>query len=125
MTLELYLTDEVDDWLDALAASDRDSYRQVVAAIEVLADAGPSLGRPLVDKVKHSHLHNLKELRPGSGGTSEVRVLFMFDPWRSAILLVAGDKAGNWSGWYRTAIPQAELLYEEYLHQRRTEEGDN
>ena len=67
----------------------------------------------------------LKELRPGSGGTSEVRVLFMFDPWRSAILLVAGDKAGNWSGWYRTAIPQAELLYEEYLHQRRTEEGDN
>lgn len=115
----------MDNWLDALAASDRDTYRQIVAAIEVLADVGPSLGRPLVDKVKHSRLHHLKELRPGSGGTSEVRVLFVFDPWRSAILLVPGDKAGNWSGWYRKAIPQAERLYDEYPRQRRTEEGDN
>jgi hypothetical protein len=26
-------------------------------------------------------------------------VLFCFDPWRSAILLVAGDKAGRWNRW--------------------------
>jgi hypothetical protein len=28
------------------------------------------------------------------------------------ILLVAGDEASNWSGWYRHAIPRAEQLYE-------------
>ena len=51
-----------------------------------------------------------------------MRVLFVFDPWRSAILLVAGDKASNWSGWYRHAIPQAEQLYETYLKERAAEQ---
>ncbi len=123
MAWDLFLTDEVDQWLDDLATSDRTSYELVVAAIEVLADVGPNLGRPLVDRIKGSRLHNLKELRPGSAGSSEVRVLFTFDPWRSAILLVAGDKAGNWSNWYRLAIPQAEALYEAYLRDRSAEEG--
>jgi hypothetical protein len=45
------------------------------------------------------------------------------DPWRSAILLVAGDKAGNWRGWYRTAIPLAEDRYETYLKERAEEDG--
>ncbi len=124
MAWELYLTDEVDAWLDQLAASDRESYELVVAGIEVLAGVGPNLGRPLVDRIKGSRLHNLKELRPGSSGGTELRILFTFDPWRSAILLVAGDKAGNWSAWYRRAIPLAERLYEKYLQDRGTEEGE-
>lgn len=122
MPWEVYLTDEVNEWLDGLAATDEGSYRQVVYAIEALAEAGPNLGRPLVDRIKGSTVHNRKELRPGSAGATEVRVLFVFDPWRSAILLVAGDKAGNWSGWYRQAIPRAEQLYEIYLKERATEE---
>ena len=48
----------------------------------------------------------------------------MFDPWRSAILLVGGDKSGNWTGWYREAIPRAEDLYERYLKERRAEEDE-
>jgi hypothetical protein len=32
----------------------------------------------------------MKELRPGSTGRTEVRVLFAFDPKRRAILLVGG-----------------------------------
>jgi hypothetical protein len=68
-------------------------------------------------------LHNLKELRPGSSGRSEIRVLFMFDPWRSSILLVAGDKAGDWTGWYDRNIPKAEKLYDIYLSERRKEMG--
>lgn len=59
---------------------------QVNQAILVLAVNGPAEGRPLVDRVHGSVLHNLKELRPGSSGRSEIRVLFMFDPWCSAIL---------------------------------------
>ena len=122
MQWEIYLTDDVNRWLDDLAGADEESYRQVVYAVEALAEVGPNLGRPLVDRVKGSTLQNLKELRPGSAGASEVRVLFVFDPWRSAILLVAGDKAGNWTGWYRQAIPRAEQLYETYLKERAAEE---
>lgn len=49
-------------------------------------------------------------------------MLFVFDPWRSAILLVAGDKAGQWKTWYERAIPQAEELYAVYLKERAKEE---
>jgi hypothetical protein len=42
-------------------------------------------------------------------------------PWRAAILLVAGDKSAQWDKWYRTAIPRAERLYDDYLAERRKE----
>jgi hypothetical protein len=121
---EIYLTNEVNAWLDGLVRTDSDSHRQIVYAIEALADAGPNLGRPLVDRIKGSAVHNLKELRPGSTGATEIRILFAFDPWRSAILLVAGDKAGNWRLWYREAIPHAEHLYTIYLKERAEEEAE-
>ena len=66
----------------------------------------------------------MKELRPPSAGRSEIRILFVFDPWRSAILLVAGDKAGQWTRWYRTAIPEADQLYARYLKEREQEVRD-
>jgi hypothetical protein len=56
-------------------------------------------------------------------GRSEIRILFVFDPWRSAILLVAGDKEGNWNKWYARMIPRAEQLYEIYLKERAAQEG--
>jgi hypothetical protein len=65
----------------------------------------------------------MKELRPPSGARSEVRMLLVFDPWRSAALLVSGDKSGQWTQWYRTAIPQAERFYEDYLAEREKEMG--
>jgi hypothetical protein len=117
---EIYVTDEVRDWIASL---DDGSHRLVVQAIDILADRGPSLDRPLVDHVEHSSVQNLKELRPGSAGRTELRILFVFDPWRSAILLVAGDKSGNWKQWYREAIPRAEHLLEIYLKERAEEEG--
>ncbi len=122
MAWDVYLTGEVDKWLNDLSVADPDSYLQVVAGIDVLSEVGPSLGRPLVDRVKGSRLHGMKELRPGSAGRSEIRVLFVFDPWRSAILLVGGDKSGNWSSWYQRAIQRAERLYVEYLSERTAEE---
>lgn len=87
-------------------------------AIDVLADHGPGLGRPLVDTVTGSSIANLKELRVGT-----VRILFAFDPWRSSILLVAGDKAGRWDEWYREAIPLAERRYGVYLKEREQDES--
>ncbi|GHE34698.1 hypothetical protein GCM10018771_13630 [Streptomyces cellulosae] len=67
-----------------------------------------------MDRLKGSELHHLKELRPGSGGRSEIRIIFAFDPTRSALLLLGGDKAGNWERWYRDSIPLAEQLYRDY-----------
>ncbi len=104
-----------------LASLDGDSREQVVAAVELLEDRGPQLGRPIVDTVTASRHRNTKELRPGSSGRSELRVLFAFDPERSAILLIAGDKAGNWFRWYKKNIPRADDLFDDHLRRLRGE----
>ncbi|MGW9302532.1 type II toxin-antitoxin system RelE/ParE family toxin [Streptomyces cyaneofuscatus] len=85
-------------WLHGLRQHDRDTLLQVTAAINVLQIEGPALGRPLVDSITGSALANLKELRSGSSGATEVRILFVFDPERNAVILVGGDKSGSWSG---------------------------
>lgn len=77
-----------------------------------------------MDRLTGSELHNLKELGPGSAGRREIRILFVFDPWRSAILLLGGDKAGHWKQWYKAAIPEAEQLYAEYLKERHMEKEE-
>ena len=115
---DVRVLEEVESWLLAL---DDDTYDQVAAAIDKLAQDGPTLGRPLVDRIASAATHNLKELRPGSAGATEVRILFVFDPQRRAVLLVAGDKAGSWNAWYDKAIPIAERRYEEW---KRSEVGD-
>ena len=117
MAYTLVMTPEVRAWLHDLRHSDRASAILVGQAIGMLIEAGPELGRPLADRIHHSRLSNLKELRPGSAGRSEIRILYVFDPRRSAVLLVAGDKAGQWESWYRSAIPLAEERYELYLKQ--------
>ena len=111
----------VKDWLAEL---DIDTLNCVAAAVEVLGEVGPSLGRPLVDSVKRSRHSNMKELRPPSPGMSEFRILFAFDPRRHAVLLLGGDKSGTkeksankekWSRWYGKAIPEADRRYDEHL----------
>nr|WP_245666990.1 MULTISPECIES: type II toxin-antitoxin system RelE/ParE family toxin [Micromonospora] len=87
----------------------------VSEALDLLAEHGPALGRPLVDRLRGSTYHHMKELRPGSTGTSEVRMIFAFDPLREAVLLVAGDKSGQWQSWYRNAVPLADERFQEHL----------
>jgi hypothetical protein len=117
------ITTQVESFLDDLYDSDPVSHRLVNQAILLLERNGPAEGRPLVESVTASRIANMKELRPPSAGRSEVRILLVFDLWRSAVLLVAGDKSGQWSKWYRTAIPLAEQLYENYLAEREKEMG--
>jgi len=108
------VTDHYAEWFTVLIKEDLASAVQVAQAVAALREEGPTLGRPLVDRLKGSRLHHLKELRPGSRGRSEIRIIFAFDPTRSALLLLGGDKAGNWAQWYRENIPLAETLYLEY-----------
>ena len=95
-------------WLREL---DSERAVQVSAAMRRVVRIGPSLGRPRVDSIKGSRIHNLKELRVHGG----VRVLFAFDPNRRAVMLVGGDKTGTWNRWYRGAIPAAESAYATHL----------
>ncbi|MGH3297425.1 MAG: type II toxin-antitoxin system RelE/ParE family toxin [Trebonia sp.] len=120
---EILLSAEVESFLDNLYESDPASHQLVNQAILILERNGPAEGRPLVDSVTASRIANMKELRPPSSGRTEIRILLVFDPWRAAILLVAGDKSGQWVKWYRTAIPRAERLYDDYLAERRKEMG--
>ncbi|MER5626047.1 type II toxin-antitoxin system RelE/ParE family toxin [Streptosporangium sp. NPDC002544] len=115
MNWQIVIVPEVRDWLHELRKADRQTLLLIAAALDRVAEEGPGLGRPLVDTLRGSTIRNLKELRPGSSGRSEVRLLFVFDPWRQAVFLVAGDKSGDWSGWYDVAIKTAEARFARYL----------
>jgi hypothetical protein len=68
----LVMTPEVRAWLHDLRKRDRASAIQVGQDVGMLLEAGPELGRPLADRVRHSRLSNLKELRqaPPDGARS-------------------------------------------------------
>lgn len=110
-------TDEFATWYNELTPEQQDA---LAGRIELLEERGPDLKRPTVGEIKGSrHAPHMKELRVSKGG--DLRVLFAFDPRRTAILLLGGDKTGRWEEWYRTAIPEADRLYDEYLDALRAE----
>lgn len=104
----------VEEWLYSLDESDYDA---IAAAVDLLQDKGPGLGRPAVDTITRSTYKNMKELRSFGG---HLRVLFIFDPQRQAILLIGGDKRQQWNRWYQNAILIAEQRYTEYLQTLNT-----
>lgn len=108
MAWEVEGTDEFRWWYWDLNPDEQDAVDSVV---DHLKDRGPGLGRPLVDTIKGSRHPNMKELRPRRG----LRILFAFDPRRTAILLLGGDKTNRWNDWYVEMIPRADRLYDEHL----------
>lgn len=115
-------TDQFGNWFERLSEDDQD---MLVSRVEELMTQGPKLGRPSVDNVKQSRHANMKELRAGRA----LRALFAFDPRRTAILLIGGDKSSNdstspnWNRWYDTFVPYADRLYDAHLAALRSE-GD-
>ncbi len=109
MFWEVEMTEQAETWFLGLDRRDR---RRVAEAVDALVERGPSLGRPIVDRVKGSRHTNMKELRSVGG---HLRALFAFDPRRTAIVLLGGDKAGDWTGWYERNVPLADDLYDAYL----------
>ena len=85
----------------------------------LLAEHGPGLKRPVVAEILSSRHSRMKELRVSRAGA--LRVLFAFDPRRHAILLLGGDKTGQWSEWYETAIPVADELHDTHLEELKAE----
>ncbi len=82
-------------------------------------ERGPDLPFPYssgVEGSKHSHM---RELRVQSSG-QPVRIFYAFDPTRSAILLVGGNKTGD-KRFYKKMIPIADRLYDEHMAQLKRE----
>lgn len=111
---DVLVTESFEDWYLALSPEDA---RSVAARVDYLERHGPRAKRPVVGAIKGSrHDPRMKELRCGTAGA--IRVLFVFDPQRKALLLVGGMKAGRWSAWYSEMIPLADKLYDDYLEDR-------
>lgn len=113
---EVEATDQFASWWSTLTDDQRAG---LIDRVDRLIEDGPDLGRPLVDRIRSSRHHGMKELRAAKGGA--LRVLFVFDPRRMAILLLGGDKSGEWNEWYEWAVPLADDLYDEYLQELRNE----
>jgi hypothetical protein len=93
--------------------------QEVRAAIDVrvgyLQAKGVEATTPFVKPIVGSR-YPMAELRYDNP-PAHVRVLFVYAPTDSTVLLVGGDKTGNWESWYRFNIARAEALYD--LHRRQ------
>ncbi|BDD89277.1 type II toxin-antitoxin system RelE/ParE family toxin [Desulfofustis limnaeus] len=110
MKWEIEYTDEFEKWWNTLDPDEQDSIAVTVGLLEKL---GPNLPRPYSDTVKGSSFANMKELRTQHDG-QPYRTLYAFDPRRTAILLIGGNKAGK-KNWHKTFIPIADKLFADHL----------
>jgi len=111
-------TERFDCWFTLLNDSDRAC---VLAALMVLREKGPGLGRPYADTLKGSAYINMKELRIQSRG-DPIRAFFAFDSSRTAIVLCAGNKVGNEKRFYREMLPVADREFTHWLNTFNHEE---
>jgi hypothetical protein len=119
MAWEIEFSDEFGAWWDGLVTAEQESVR---VKVELLADLGPALTRPHADTIHGSRVRNLRELRIQHEGRP-YRVLYVFDPRRTGVLLIGGDKTGN-AHWYEEFVPRAESIYEQHLREIGAEGTD-
>ena len=110
MAWEIEYADEFAAWWDSLNESEQES---VEASVRKLSIYGPMMGRPDADTLYGSQFPNMKELRTRHHGRP-LRTLFAFDPRRSAILLIGGDKTSD-GRFYERMVPEADRLYDAHL----------
>jgi hypothetical protein len=116
VTWDVEYTDEFADWWTSLT---KDEQVSLAASVQLLEVRGPSLGHPHSSGINSSRRGHMRELRTQHGGRP-FRTLYAFDPRRMAILLIGGDKTGNYR-WYDVNVPIADRLYDQHLVQLRHE----
>ena len=117
MEWDVEYTDRFEEWWNGLDSAEQED---VAAKVGLLEECGPALGRPHVDTIRGSRHPNMKELIVQHAGRP-YRILFAFDPRRSAILLIGGDKTGR-DRWYEEYVPRADRLYDQHLETLRRED---
>ena len=116
MVYEVEFTDEFRGWYeDGLSSSEQ---QDVARVVEMLVQSGPMLPFPYSSGVGGSKFSHMRELRIQHEGRP-YRVLYAFDPRRSALLLLGGDKTGT-DRWYEQMVPKADALYERHLQEIET-----
>lgn len=116
MRCNVEYTNEFGEWWKTLS---EDEQEDIAAIVSLLEDKGTQLPFPFstgVEGSKHSHM---RELRIQSK-SNPLRILYAFDPRRTAILLIGGNKRGD-NRWYKTYIPIADKLYADYLTELKKE----
>ncbi len=115
------VTDQVVAFMEGLPDSPEQPTRAIIDAVDYVEQEGPAARRPILGEIVLEPDYrefvplfgnHLREIRPLG---TDVRILCTFGPDRTLVLLYAGNKAGSWNRWYRTAIPEAARLYEAYL----------
>lgn len=110
MAWDVEFTDEFDAWWKGLSEG---TQVDIAAVVTILEEIGPNLGRPHVDQIETSRHPNMKELIVQHAG-EPYRIFFAFDPHRSAILLIGGNKKGD-TRFYQKMVPVADSLYDQHL----------
>ncbi|EJL82441.1 hypothetical protein PMI15_03044 [Polaromonas sp. CF318] len=112
MAWEIEFTDEFGAWWDSLTEDEQISLK---ATVGLLQSEGANLRFPYssgINGSKHSHMRELRTQHEGR----PYRTLYAFDPRRTAILLIGGDKTGD-DRWYETYVPIADQLYDVHLQE--------
>lgn len=107
---EVEYTDELGMWWDALTEFEQES---IDASVRLLEERGPHLGFPHTSGIVGSRHSHMRELRVQHEGRP-YRILYAFDPRRSAILLLGGDNTGD-NRWYEVNVPVADKLYDKHI----------
>jgi len=107
---EVEYTAEFATWWKQLT---EDEQVDVNAKVILLQRFGPALRRPHSGVISGSKHSQMKELIVQHAGRP-YRVLYAFDPRRSAILLIGGDKTGD-DRWYETFVPLADRIFDGHL----------
>lgn len=110
MTWDVEYVEELEEWWDLLSEAEQES---IDASVQLLERYGPQLQHPHSSDVKSSKHGNMRELRIQHEGRP-YRILYAFDPRRTAILLLGGDKTGD-NRWYDSNVPKADSLYSAHL----------
>lgn len=99
-----------EEWWDGLTENEQ---IEISAVVKLLRQMGPTLGFPYsfgIEGAKYSHMRELRIQFKGK----PYRILYAFDPKRTAMLLVGGNKTGK-DRWYKKHVPIADKLFREHL----------
>ncbi len=114
MACTVEYTDEFGAWWNTLSAEEQED---VAAYVALLEERDVRLGHPYSSAINGSRHGHMRELRVQSGGRP-TRIFYAFDPRRTAILLIGGDKTGD-DRFYERFIPIADRLYDEHIDELR------
>ena len=113
---EVEFTEEFEGWWEILSEAEQDA---VTYSVRLLQSEGPLLKFPHSSGVEQSRHGSMRELRSQCEGRP-LRTFYAFDPRRTAILLIGGNKTGD-GRFYDVMVPMADRIFDEYLKEIQEE----